>query len=64
MKIIISFDTENASFEDDFDGEIKRVLKQAENYLTDYSNNENLSDINGNKIGNVFRSTCIRRSGF
>lgn len=63
MKIIITFETETEAFDGyDFDNEIKKVLKQAEEYLTDMSNSEILKDSNENTIGHVFRSTPIRRS--
>jgi hypothetical protein len=63
MQITISFEANNAAFIDypggdgNFDEEIKYVLKQAEDYLTNRSDSEILKDSNGNKIGTVFRST-------
>jgi len=62
MKIIITFDTANAAFQDfDFDSEVKNILKQAEDYLLHNRDSYKLIDSNGNIVGNVFRSTAIRR---
>ena len=62
MEIRIIIDTENndAFNEYDFDEEIRKVLKQAEDFLTDRSPNDKLLDSNGNRIGSVWRSTAIR----
>ena len=66
MKIIISFDADNDAFCDyphgngDFDSEIKRILKQAEDYLVGNRYSEKLIDTNGNTVGEVFRSSCIK----
>ena len=62
MKIRIIIDTENndAFNEYDFDEEIRKVLKQAEDFLTDKSSNDKLIDSNGNRVGSVWRSTAIR----
>lgn len=69
MKISINFDAGNDTFIDyphgdgNFEDEIKKVLKQAEDYLIGNSENEKLIDRNGNIIGTVFRSTVIRPRG-
>jgi hypothetical protein len=60
MKITISFEAENDFFVEDFDKEIKNVMKQATEFLVDERNSEFLFDTNGNKVGFVFRSTIIR----
>lgn len=60
MKITISFEAENDSFIEDFDGEIKSILKQAEDILTDRSGNDILHDSNGNSVGHIYRSTIIK----
>ena len=62
MEIRIIIDTENndAFNEYDFDEEIRKVLKQAEDFLTDKSLNDKLIDSNGNRVGSVWRSTAIR----
>lgn len=60
MMITISFEAENDSFVEDFDGEIKSILKQAEDFLTDKSNNDILHDANGNSVGHIYRSTIIK----
>ena len=62
MEIRIIIDTEgNDAFNVyDFDEEIRKVLKQAEDFLTDRSPNDKLLDSNGNRIGSVWRSTAIR----
>lgn len=57
MKIIISFEAENDSFCEDFDGEIRNIMQQATDYLVDRRNSDILKDVNGNKVGTVFRST-------
>ena len=60
MKIIISFEAENDSFCEDFDGEIRNIMQQATDYLIGLKDNEILRDVNGNKVGTVFRSTIIK----
>jgi hypothetical protein len=61
MKVIITFDTDNAAFDIPyFDEEIKGIIKQAGDYLTGASDNPVLKDTNGNTVGEVFRSTSIR----
>ena len=60
MKIIISFEAENDSFCEDFDGEIGNIMQQATDYLIGLKDNEILRDVNGNKVGTVFRSTIIK----
>lgn len=52
MKIQISFDTDNAAFEDSFLMEVTRVLQQAKNAILDGENCK-LRDTNGNTIGEV-----------
>ena len=60
MRITISFEAENDSFCEDFEGEIKKVMKQATDFLVEESNSEKLFDSNGNSVGFVYRSTIIR----
>ena len=60
MQITISFEAENSSFVEDFDNEIKRIMKQATEFLVDERNSELLFDTNGNKVGFVYRSSIIR----
>ena len=60
MRITISFEAENDSFCEDFEGETIKVMQQATDFLVGESNNEKLFDSNGNSIGFVHRSTIIR----
>lgn len=60
MRITISFEAENDSFCEDFEGEVRKVMKQATDFLVGDNNSESLFDSNGNKIGFVYRSTIIR----
>ena len=61
MEIRIIISAENDTFNEyDFDDEIRKILKQAEDILTDKSHNEKLLDSNGNVVGQVWRSTMIR----
>lgn len=60
MEITIRFDAENDSFVEDFDKEIKNVMKQATEFLVDERDNEFLFDTNKNKVGFVFRDTILR----
>ena len=60
MRITISFEAENDSFCEDFEGEIKKVMKQATDFLVGDNNSELLFDTNGNKVGFVYRSTAVR----
>ena len=61
MEIRIIFEAENASFVDDFDEEIKRVMKQATEFIIgDMHSDGKLKDINGNVVGSVWCSTARR----
>jgi len=66
MEIRIIFEAENASFVDyprgdgDFEAEIKRILKQAEEFLLCPKESDKLTDINGNVIGTIWISTVSR----
>lgn len=60
MRIIISFEAENDAFCADFDNEIKRIMKQATEFLVNERNSELLFDTNGHKVGFVYRSSIIR----
>lgn len=60
MEITISFKADNDSFIEDFDGEIKSILKQAEDMLSDRSGSDILHDSNGNSVGHIYRSTIIK----
>ena len=60
MRITISFEADNAAFVDDFDGEVKKIMKQAEDFIVQDSDNENLFDTNGNKVGFVYRSSVLK----
>ena len=64
MKITITFETDNAAFEDDFQGEIRHLLAQArDGIFAQLDGTEGcwkpepgehpLRDINGNKVGKV-----------
>lgn len=52
-KIVISFNTDNAAFEDNGDGEVSAVLEQAEKIIASGNFEKPLRDTNGNKIGMV-----------
>ena len=60
MKIIITFETENASFVENFEYEVSRIMAQAKDFICDDSDTDILRDTNGNKVGTVWRSTSIR----
>ena len=60
MRIKVSFEAENDAFCEDFEGEVRKVMKQATDFLVGDNNSESLFDSNGNKIGFVHRSTIIR----
>ena len=60
MKITVSFEAENDSFCEDFEGETIKVMQQATDFLIGHRNSESLLDTNGNKVGFVYRSTIIR----
>jgi len=66
-KVIITFDTDNAAFQDyphgdgNFDEEVKQVLKQAEGFLIGDRDSDTLMDTNGNTVGSIWRSTVDRR---
>lgn len=54
MYIGIEFETNNSAFEEDFEGEIKRILTQAEKKIVSTKNQSfNLKDVNGNAVGKV-----------
>ena len=48
MRITINFEADNAAFVDDFDNEVVHILKQAEKFINQNTDNENLYDTNGN----------------
>jgi len=52
MKIRITFDTSNISF-DDYDYEIEQILQQAKKHLQNRENYRNLIDSNGNVVGSI-----------
>ena len=60
MRIKVSFEAENDAFCEDFEGEVRKVMKQATDFLVEESNSEKLFDSNGNSVGFVHRSTIIR----
>ena len=60
MMITISFEAENDAFCEDFEGEVRKVMKQATDFLVGDNNSEKLFDTNGNNIGFVYRSTIMR----
>lgn len=60
MRITVNFEAENDAFCEDFEGEVKKVMKQATDFLVGESNSESLLDTNGNKVGFVYCSTIIR----
>lgn len=65
MRIVISFDCDNASFEDDFFGAVKHALAQASRKIaaqhrrpkatvcTALEAEDKILDVNGNTIGKV-----------
>ncbi len=64
MKVYIEFDTDNACFEDNFEGSLTHVLAKAalkiQKHVVAYKRcvvlpeaTDNLLDINGNTIGSV-----------
>ena len=57
MNVNISFDTDNAAFEDSFLMAVTKTLAQAKEALLDSENTTSirrpLRDINGNRIGTV-----------
>jgi len=59
--VIISFETDNAAFDEDYDGEIKKILSQAEEFLIGSGKRDTLRDTNGNFVGTCFISTRQRR---
>lgn len=57
MKLRIDLDTNNAAFEDDFEGELRRILKGVAQYMACNRHNDDpidLRDINGNKCGTAW----------
>lgn len=63
MKITITFDTDNASFQDGFfDSQIELILKQAESAICKTSDlSRPLRDENGNTVGTVTRKFLKRK---
>mgnify|MGYP003345171344 CR=1 FL=1 len=63
MIINISFDTDNAAFEDSFLMEVTRVLSQVKGAILDSENTTTirrpLKDSNGNRIGTVSISNDV-----
>ena len=57
MNINISFDTDNAAFEDNFLMEVTRVTRSIKEALLDSENTTTircpLNDVNGNRIGSI-----------
>jgi hypothetical protein len=57
MKIVIEFDTNNATFEDNFLMEVTKAIQQAKAAIIDSENNTGIrrpiKDTNGNRIGVV-----------
>lgn len=49
----VKFNVENAAFEDDFDGEVEFVLKQAIKNIQRGTLDKPLRDTNGNDVGSV-----------
>ena len=60
MRITVNFEAENDAFCEDFEGEVRKVMKQATDFLVGDNNSDSLFDSNGNKIGFVYRSTIMR----
>ena len=60
MRIIVNFEAENDAFCEDFEDEVRKVMKQATDFLVGESNSEKLFDSNGNSVGFVYRSTVMR----
>ena len=63
MRITVSFEAENDSFCEDFEGETIKVMQQATDFLVGDNNSESLFDSNGNKIGFVYRSATLLPRG-
>jgi len=58
MKVVVEFETLNAAFEDDFEGEVESVLEQAKDEILLCRDNNIrgsgvLRDVNGNTVGTV-----------
>jgi hypothetical protein len=54
MHVNITFETDGAAFEDDFEGEIARILAQVRAaILSNDPHNALLRDTNGNTVGTV-----------
>jgi len=54
MDITIKVNCDNAAFEDDMRGELKRILDQVvAHVVTNQRTEANLYDTNGNKVGTV-----------
>lgn len=51
MKVVINIKTDNAAFENDPEGEVKRILIQAVRDTVTGNRDGNLRDSNGNKVG-------------
>lgn len=52
MKIVIEFDTDNQSFKDNFEYQVRTIFKKVETAITcDNLVAKNINDLNGNKIG-------------
>ncbi len=52
MKIVIEINCDNAAFEDDFEGEVERILKQVNPNLV-FHRPIVLYDVNGNSVGSA-----------
>ena len=67
MEIRIEFETSNAAFQEyphgdgNWEEEVKRIMKQATDFLIGDMRNEKLRDSNGNTVGRVWTSTTSRR---
>lgn len=52
MKIVIEFETDNQSFKDNFEYQVRTIFKKVETAITcDNLVAKNINDLNGNKIG-------------
>tara|TARA_R110000765_G_scaffold376478_1_gene467230 strand:- start:356 stop:532 length:177 start_codon:yes stop_codon:yes gene_type:complete len=52
VKIVIEFETENQSFKDNFEYQVRTIFKKVETAITcDNLVAKNINDLNGNKIG-------------
>jgi hypothetical protein len=52
-KLVISIDLGNDAFEEDFEGEVSKILKKAIGMVSKGKMSKKLSDTNGNSVGTI-----------